>query len=158
MKPAAGVLLEAAMKLVAISLTKQVLSFAASSARNGGTRRVFTSPRRGALAITANAHEPTRRASSIGTVASSRLSARDGRSPDSSRGLAERLQCHTGRQQVALRLMHPPSGLWSAIAVVATMNVRLVSRGVARTTLGHVRGSPMERHVGDVRVSPLCLR
>ena len=41
-----------------MSLMKHVLRSDASSARNGGTRRVFTSPLRGAFTMTANAYRP----------------------------------------------------------------------------------------------------
>ena len=41
-----------------MSLTKHALRSEASSAHNGGTRRVFTSPLRGAFTITATAYLP----------------------------------------------------------------------------------------------------
>src|SRR5260370_16922562 len=50
------------MKLAVMSLRKHPLRVAASSARKGGTRRVFTSPLRGALAMTARAQTSVRSA------------------------------------------------------------------------------------------------
>src|ERR1700751_1114150 len=47
--------------------TKHTLSKDASSARSGGTRRVFTSPLRGAFTITANAYLPERGDTPVGT-------------------------------------------------------------------------------------------
>src|SRR6516164_4052445 len=53
-----------------MSLTKQALSCDASSADNGGTRRVFTSPLRGAFTMTANAYLPALGDKPVGTLTS----------------------------------------------------------------------------------------
>src|SRR5260221_6490305 len=60
------------MKFSVTSWRKQLLRIAASSARNGGTRRVLTSPLRGAFAITARAQMPARFAKPTGTLRSLR--------------------------------------------------------------------------------------
>src|SRR5262249_3343592 len=53
-----------------MSLTKHTLSCEASSAHNGGTRRVFTSPLRGAFTMTANAYFPAWGDKPVGTLTS----------------------------------------------------------------------------------------
>ena len=88
------------MKLATMSFRKQMLRIAASSARSGGTRRVFTSPQRGALAITASAHTPEWCAWSFGTLASSHPRTRRA-SPSSFARLGRKVTCHEARQQAA---------------------------------------------------------
>src|SRR5437879_7082640 len=63
------------MEFSVMSWTKQLLRTAASSARNGGTRRVLTSPLRGAFAITARAQMPARFAKPTSTLRSLRVAA-----------------------------------------------------------------------------------
>src|SRR5690348_15270744 len=88
---------------------KQTLSDDASSGRNGGTRRVLTSPLRGAFSITANAYLPAREDERVGTAISVPMRARGTYGPAGfSLGLfkgclAGSLQCRPSETELAPR-------------------------------------------------------